>query len=100
MTSLHLVAMVTSLYPAIRSFHRLSQCVYFVQESEARSFFRQIVSALKYVHEMGYCHRDLKPVWNPSLETGVGLVDFHVVMGACTDTVYSLGMLLGRGCGC
>jgi maternal embryonic leucine zipper kinase len=32
-----------------------------LKESEARSFFRQIVSALKYVHEMGYCHRDLKP---------------------------------------
>ena len=75
-------------------------CVYFVQESEARSFFRQIVSSLKYVHEMGYCHRDLKPVWNPSLKTGVELVDFHVVIGACTDKAHSPGMLLGWGCGC
>lgn len=32
------------------------------QEGEARSFFRQIVSAIRYIHSQGFCHRDLKPV--------------------------------------
>ena len=30
-------------------------------EAESRSFFRQIVAAVAYIHEKGYAHRDLKP---------------------------------------
>nr|XP_039273472.1 maternal embryonic leucine zipper kinase-like [Styela clava] len=30
-------------------------------ESESRVFFRQIVSAVAYMHHIGYAHRDLKP---------------------------------------
>jgi len=33
-----------------------------LSEDEARVCFRQIVSAVAYVHEQGYAHRDLKPV--------------------------------------
>ena len=33
-----------------------------LREKEARSFFRQILSALRYVHHSGFIHRDLKPV--------------------------------------
>ncbi|KAF7275801.1 hypothetical protein GWI33_011257 [Rhynchophorus ferrugineus] len=32
-----------------------------LNEPESRKFFRQIVSAVAYLHSLGYAHRDLKP---------------------------------------
>ncbi len=32
-----------------------------MQEDEAREFFRQIISAVAFMHHSGYIHRDLKP---------------------------------------
>lgn len=33
-----------------------------LSETVSRKFFRQIVSAVAYMHSLGYAHRDLKPV--------------------------------------
>ena len=46
-------------------------------ETEARHLFRQIVSAVAFIHENGYAHRDLKPE-NLLLdeEQNIKLIDF------------------------
>lgn len=51
-----------------------------LKEREARSFFRQILAALHYVHEMGFIHRDLKPE-NLLLDddSNIKLIDFGLV---------------------
>lgn len=51
-----------------------------LKEKEARSFFRQILSAICYVHENGFIHRDLKPE-NLLLdeESNIKLIDFGLV---------------------
>ena len=56
-------------------------------EEEARIFFRQIVSAVAYIHNQGYAHRDLKPE-NLLLdeEQNLKLIDF----GLCAKPRVSL----------
>ncbi|CAI8029346.1 Maternal embryonic leucine zipper kinase [Geodia barretti] len=51
-----------------------------LREKEARSFFRQILSALRYVHDRGFIHRDLKPE-NLLLDenSNIKLIDFGLV---------------------
>ena len=32
-----------------------------LSEEEARKFFRQLITGIKYIHDQNICHRDIKP---------------------------------------
>nr|CAD7587067.1 unnamed protein product [Timema genevievae] len=65
-------------------------------EGESRSFFRQIVSAVAYLHQQGYVHRDLKPE-NILLDRDqvLKLIDF----GLCAQPSGGMGDHLFTSCG-
>ncbi|KHN78142.1 Maternal embryonic leucine zipper kinase [Toxocara canis] len=67
-----------------------------LEESEARHFFRQLVQAVAYVHDMGFAHRDLKPE-NLLLteELQLKLIDF----GLCARPDLGLNRPLDTCCG-
>ncbi|KAM9589190.1 maternal embryonic leucine zipper kinase isoform 5-T6 [Morphnus guianensis] len=67
-----------------------------LSEEEARVFFRQIVSAIAYVHSQGYAHRDLKPE-NLLIdkERNLKLIDF----GLCAKPKGGLDNHLNTCCG-
>ncbi|XP_035273047.1 maternal embryonic leucine zipper kinase isoform X2 [Anguilla anguilla] len=67
-----------------------------LSEEETRVFFRQIVSALAYVHSQGYAHRDLKPE-NLLIDENhnLKLIDF----GLCAKPKGGLGYELKTCCG-
>ncbi|XP_027734920.1 maternal embryonic leucine zipper kinase isoform X2 [Empidonax traillii] len=67
-----------------------------LSEEEARVFFRQIVSAIAYVHSRGYAHRDLKPE-NLLIdeEHNLKLIDF----GLCAKPKGGLDYHLNTSCG-
>ncbi|XP_074022318.1 maternal embryonic leucine zipper kinase [Numenius arquata] len=67
-----------------------------LSEEEARVFFRQIVSAIAYVHSQGYAHRDLKPE-NLLIdkEHNLKLIDF----GLCAKPKGGLDNRLSTFCG-
>ena len=67
-----------------------------LSESEARSFFRQIVSAVAYLHDRGYAHRDLKPE-NVLFDKDqvVKLIDF----GLCAKPKDGMKSHLATSCG-
>ena len=67
-----------------------------LSEREARRFFRQIVSAVAYLHERGYAHRDLKPenVLFDKEQT-VKLIDF----GLCAKPKDGMESQLATSCG-
>ncbi|XP_029046965.1 maternal embryonic leucine zipper kinase-like [Osmia bicornis bicornis] len=65
-------------------------------ETESRKFFRQIVSAVAYLHSLGYAHRDLKPE-NVLLdrEENLKLIDF----GLCAKPKNGIESHLQTSCG-
>ncbi|XP_051994229.1 maternal embryonic leucine zipper kinase-like [Xyrauchen texanus] len=67
-----------------------------LSEEETRMFFRQIISALAYVHSQGYAHRDLKPE-NLLIDEdqNLKLIDF----GLCAKPKGGLGYELMTCCG-
>ncbi|XP_071529014.1 maternal embryonic leucine zipper kinase-like [Panulirus ornatus] len=67
-----------------------------LEEDEARMFFRQITSAVAYVHNMGYAHRDLKPE-NLLLDDDqqLKLIDF----GLCANPAGGMDQSLATCCG-
>uniref|UniRef100_A0A9J7YHY7 Maternal embryonic leucine zipper kinase n=1 Tax=Cyprinus carpio carpio TaxID=630221 RepID=A0A9J7YHY7_CYPCA len=67
-----------------------------LSEEETRVFFRQIISALAYVHSKGYAHRDLKPE-NLLIDENhnLKLIDF----GLCAKPKGGLGLELLTCCG-
>ncbi|NWH74625.1 MELK kinase, partial [Piaya cayana] len=67
-----------------------------LSEEEARVFFRQIVSAIAYIHSQGYAHRDLKPE-NLLIdeEHNLKLIDF----GLCAKPKGGLDCPLQTCCG-
>eukprot|EP00794_Sanderia_malayensis_P007224 gene7224-8032_t len=67
-----------------------------LNEDEARRFFRQIISAVAYMHDKGLAHRDLKPE-NMLLDevNNVKLIDF----GLASDPEAGLMMPLATCCG-
>ncbi|XP_065596718.1 maternal embryonic leucine zipper kinase-like [Cyrtonyx montezumae] len=67
-----------------------------LSEEEARAFFRQIVSAVAYVHSQGYAHRDIKPE-NLLIdeEHNLKLIDF----GLCAKPKGGLDYFLKTCCG-
>ncbi|TNM85604.1 hypothetical protein fugu_007875 [Takifugu bimaculatus] len=67
-----------------------------LSEQETRVFFRQIVSAMAYVHSQGYAHRDLKPE-NLLIDEdhNLKLIDF----GLCAKPKGGLGYELMTCCG-
>ncbi|PSN48421.1 Maternal embryonic leucine zipper kinase [Blattella germanica] len=67
-----------------------------LSENEARYFFRQIVSAVAYLHERGYAHRDLKPenvLFDK--EQVIKLIDF----GLCAKPREGMDSQLATSCG-
>ena len=67
-----------------------------LSETESRNFFRQIVSAVAYLHSLGYAHRDLKPE-NVLLdkEENLKLIDF----GLCAKPKNGIESHLQTSCG-
>ena len=51
---------IEDLAPGGELFFYVKNSGYF-DEKIARYYFRQIISALAYIHGMGYAHRDIKP---------------------------------------
>lgn len=67
-----------------------------LNEEESRSFFRQIVAGVAFIHESGYAHRDLKPE-NILIDDDqqLKLIDF----GLCANPKGGITSILETCCG-
>ncbi|XP_047145876.1 maternal embryonic leucine zipper kinase isoform X1 [Hydra vulgaris] len=67
-----------------------------LSEKESRSFFRQIVSAVAYIHSNGLAHRDLKPE-NMLLDGNncIKIIDFGLASNPETDLFQPLATCCG-----
>uniref|UniRef100_A0A1B6KVM3 non-specific serine/threonine protein kinase n=1 Tax=Graphocephala atropunctata TaxID=36148 RepID=A0A1B6KVM3_9HEMI len=76
-------------------FDHIVQCKR-LSEMESRSFFRQILAAVAYLHSKGYVHRDIKPE-NVLLDKdqSVKLIDF----GLCAKPCPAINAYLETACG-
>jgi len=65
-----------------------------LSEEESCKFFRQLVGAVEYLHEIGCAHRDIKPS-NILVDenSNVKIIDFGL------GNLYSTNDLLGTACG-
>ena len=65
-----------------------------IREQKVLNYFRQIISAIEYVHKLGICHRDLKPE-NILINSknDIKLIDFGL------GKMFTKGQLLKTQCG-